>query len=179
MPTCTLAIYRLIWCNPCSTTLARRLPWAARVSMRVRRTRTSAYSAATKKAFTSTRATTIPTPHTISDALSITPLFLRHARRAVALLRLLRCCACRACPRGMRASSAVCFRVTLSRYHGDHSRSTAAEVSPSRSAVGGRLVHDASPAGRGHVRSLHGSTETEIERRHDQHVEHHRRQQAT
>src|SRR5215813_4627316 len=49
---------------------ARRLPCVAKASIRVRRTRTSAYSAATKNAFTTTNATTMSKPQKILDALS-------------------------------------------------------------------------------------------------------------
>src|SRR5262249_16243897 len=81
--------------------------------------------------------------------------------------------------RGTPTSSEVSFRVTLSLSYGDHGRPTAAEVSLPLSAVCSRLVPYTFPARRGHVGSLHGSTTPEVERRHDQHVEHHRRQQAT
>src|SRR4030095_1926011 len=60
----------LRWSRPCKTTRARPLPCAAKASIRVRRTRTSAYSAATKNAFTSTNTTTMNKPQKILDALS-------------------------------------------------------------------------------------------------------------
>ena len=87
-------------------------------------------------------------------------------------------CLPRVLVRGTRTESVVCFRVTMLWCQNDHGRLTTAEMSLSRSAVDSRLVHDASRTGRGHGRALHGAAIAEVERRHDQHVEDHRRQQA-